>query len=77
MIEAIRERLDDGYVTPKVERFKQGQIVQISGGPLAGLEAVFIRQMTERHRVHLLLKTLGLRAKLTMDMDRVSLPQAL
>ena len=77
MIEAIRERLDDGYVTPKVERFKQGQIVQISGGPLAGLEAVFIRQMTEQHRVLLLLKTLGLRAKLTMDMDRVSLPQAL
>ena len=77
VIEAIRERLEDGYVTPKTERFQKGQIVQIKGGPLTGLEAVFIREMTDQHRVLLLLKTLGLHAKLTIDNDQVTLHQAL
>ena len=77
VIEAIRERLEDGYVIPPTERFQKGQIVQINGGPLAGLEAVFVREMTDQHRVLLLLKTLGLYAKLTMDTEYVSLPQAL
>ncbi|HLZ34131.1 MAG TPA: transcription termination/antitermination NusG family protein [Nitrospira sp.] len=76
LIKAIRERMEDGYVSPAA-RFHKGQIVQINGGPLAGLEAVFVREMSEQHRVLLLLKTLGLRAKLTMDIDQVSLPQAL
>ena len=77
VIEAIRERLEDGYVIPPTERFQKGQIVQINGGPLAGLEAVFVREMTDQHRVLLLLKTLGIQAKLTMDIDQVILPQAL
>ena len=77
MIDAIKERLNDGYVTPHSERLKIGQIVHIKGGPLAGFEAVFVREMTDRNRVLLLLNTLGLHAKLTMDIDQVSLRQAL
>ena len=77
LIGAIKERLEDGCVTPKTERFEKGQIVQIKGGPLAGLEAVFISEMPDQHRVLLFLKTLGLHAKLTIDSDQVILPQAL
>jgi len=77
MIDAIKERLNDGYVTPHLERFKMGQILHIKGGPLAGFQAVFVQEMTDRNRVLLLLNTLGLHAKLTMDIDQVSLPQAL
>ena len=77
MIDAIKERLNNGYVTPHSEHFKMGQILHIKGGPLAGFEAVFVREMTDRNRVLLLLNTLGLHAKLTMDIDQVSLPQAL
>jgi len=77
IIDAIKERLNDGYVMPQSERFKIGQIVHIKGGPLMGIEAVFIREMTERNRVLLLLNTLGLHANLTIDIDQVSLPQAL
>ena len=77
MIDAIKERLNDGYVTPHSERLKMGQILHIKGGPLAGFEAVFVREMTDRNRVLLLLNALGLHAKLTMDIDQVSLPQAL
>jgi transcriptional antiterminator RfaH len=77
IIDAIKERLNDGYVTVKSERFKMGQIVHIKGGPLTGIEAVFMRAMTDRNRVLLLLNTLGFHAKLTMDMDQVSLLRAL
>jgi len=77
LIQAIKERLEDGYVTPKPECFHQGQIVQIKGGPLTGLDAVFIRELTGQHRVLVLLKILGLHAKLTMDIDMIALPQAL
>jgi transcriptional antiterminator RfaH len=77
LIDAIEERLNNGYVTPHWEHFKTGQIVHINGGPLAGLEAVFVREMTDRNRVLLLLNTLGLHAKLNMSIDQVSLSQAL
>ena len=77
MIDAIKERLSDGYVMPHSEHFKMGQILHIKGGPLAGIQAVFIREMTDRNRVLLLLNTLGLHAKVTMDIDQVSLRQAL
>lgn len=76
LIEAIKERAKDGYVIP-AEPLQKGQIVQIKGGPLAGLEAVFVRAMTDRRRVYLLLKTLGLHAGLTMNIDQVCLPRAL
>jgi transcriptional antiterminator RfaH len=77
MIDAIKERLNDGYVSLMPVRLVQGQIVHIKGGPLAGLEAVFMRAMTDRNRVLLLLNTLGFHAKLTLNIDQVSLPQAL
>jgi len=77
MIDAIKERVSDGYVTLMPVRPMYGQIVHIKGGPLAGLEAVFIREMTDRNRVLLLLNTLGFHAKLTLNIDQVSLPQAL
>lgn len=77
IIDAIKERLNDGYVTPQSERFKMGQIVHIKDGPLTGFEAVFMREMTDRNRVLLLLSTLGLHAKLTLNIDQVCLPQAL
>jgi transcriptional antiterminator RfaH len=72
LIQAIRARLEDEYVTRKAERFQKGQNVQIMDGPLAGLEAVFIREMTEQHRVLLLLNTIQLHAKLTVDIDQIS-----
>ena len=77
MIDGIKERLNNGYVTLMPVRPMHGQVVRIKGGPLAGLEAVFVREMKERDRVLLLLNTLGLNAKLTLNMDQVSLPQAL
>jgi len=77
MIDAIKQRLNDGYVTLMPLRPAHGQVVHIKGGPLAGLEAVFIREMTDRNRAILLVNALGFHARLTLNMDQVSLPQAL
>ena len=77
MIDAIKERLHDGCVMLMSVRPVHGQVVNITGGPLAGLEAVFMREMTDRNRVLLLLNAVGLHAKLNLSVDQVSLPQAL
>ena len=77
LINGIKSRMQNGYITPKVERFQNGQIVRIKRGPLAGLEAVFLREMTDQDRVILLLKSLGFNARITADIDHVSLAQAL
>jgi transcriptional antiterminator RfaH len=77
LIDGIKSRMHGGYVTPKADYFHRGQIVHIKGGPLAGLEAVFVREMKEQDRVMLLLKALGFNATVTVNADQVSLPQAL
>jgi transcription antitermination factor NusG len=77
LIDAIKERVNNGYVTLMPVRLVHGQVVHINGGPLAGLEAVFVRETTNRNRVLLLLNTLGLHAKLNMSIDQVSLSRAL
>ena len=72
VVEGIRARLVDGNVIPETEHFQQGQIVHVKAGPLAGLEAVFIRGLTKQHRVLLLMKALAFQANLTIDIDLVS-----
>jgi transcriptional antiterminator RfaH len=77
LIDGIKSRMTDGCITLDSERFKRGQVVEIAGGPLAGLEAVFIKELKDQHRVLLLLRTLGLHAKVTMELENIRLPQAL
>jgi transcriptional antiterminator RfaH len=77
MIETIKANLEDGYVTLKPERFRKGQIVYINGGPLTGLEAVFVQEMPAQKRVLLLLNTIGFQARLALDVEHICLPQAL
>lgn len=77
MIEAIRGRMNDGYVRIQPKSLQQGQIVHVKGGPLAGLEAVFLREMADKHRVCLLLNTLSFQVRLTMDIDHIGVAQAL
>jgi transcriptional antiterminator RfaH len=77
LIEAIKGNMDNGYVTVKPHRLQKGQIVQINGGPLAGLQAVFVREMPERNRVLLLFKALGFHARLVLAAEDVGLAQAL
>jgi transcriptional antiterminator RfaH len=73
LIDGIKSQMTDGHVTPKADDFSRGQIVHITGGPLAGIEAVFVKGLKERHRVLLLLRALGLNATINLDIEHVSL----
>ena len=61
VIDAMKSRLEDGYVTANSLKLSLGDVVRIQDGPLSGLEAVFERQMSGHDRVVLLLRTLALR----------------
>jgi transcriptional antiterminator RfaH len=77
LIQALRERLDEGCIIQPAHCFRKGELVQIKTGPLAGLEAVFVKEIPEQQRVLLLLKMLGLQAKLTMGIEQGNLSQVL
>jgi transcription antitermination factor NusG len=51
--------------------FSAGQTVRVQSGPLKGLEAIFEREMGDRQRAVLLLKTLSYQARVVVDLDQV------
>lgn len=71
VIESIKSRLQDGYVTVQPFSFAPGQAVRIEEGPFRGLEAVFEREMGDRERAVLLLQTLSYQASLVVDLRQV------
>jgi len=77
LIETIKRNIENGYVTLKSERFRKGQVVYIGEGPLAGIEAVFVRDMPEQNRVLLLLKAIGFHARVALGVEDICQPQAL
>ncbi len=72
MIDSIKSRLQEGYVTVQPSSFTAGQTVRIRGGPLQGLEAIFEREMGDQRRVVLLLRTLSYQARVVMDLEQVA-----
>jgi len=75
LIDAIKQRVQGSYVRIAPPSFQSGQVIQISGGPLAGLEAILTGEMSKQHRVSLLLNMLGSQVRLTMDIDQIGLLQ--
>ena len=75
-IEAIKERVVDGYVHVASSSFHEGQVVRIAAGPLVGLEAVFLREMKKQQRVCVLLNMLGRHTEMTLTRDQIRLPHA-
>ncbi|MCI0529834.1 MAG: hypothetical protein L0Y56_20515 [Nitrospira sp.] len=71
IIEAIRARVQNGYVTVSPPSFRPGQMVRIDQGPLRGLEAVFKQQMSSQQRVVLLLRTISYQARVIVDLEQV------
>jgi len=71
MIEQIRSKQRDGYVTIQRPSFSPGERVRIQNGHFSGLEAVFEREMDDRQRGLLLLKALSYQAHLIVDLQDV------
>ena len=72
IIEAIRARMNEGFVTLSPSELIPGQTVRIQEGPFKGLLAVFERELTGTQRVALLLKNVSYNARLIMDREWVS-----
>jgi transcriptional antiterminator RfaH len=72
IIEGIRARLHDGYLTVPAPSFMPGQIMRIQTGPFQGLEAVFVREMSDHERVVLLLRTLTYQARVVVPLEHLA-----
>jgi len=64
IIETILARSEDGYVNIEPRTFKTGDNVEILGGPFAGIEALFMKELGGMERVCLLLKEISMRVVL-------------
>jgi transcriptional antiterminator RfaH len=71
IIEGIRARLHDGYLTVPAPSFMPGATIRIQTGPLQGLAAVFVREMSDHERVVLLLRTLTYQARVVLPVEQV------
>jgi len=71
MIQAIKDRLCNGYVTVPEAAFTPGQVVRIQEGPLRGMEAVFERQIPGHQRAVLLLRAISYQAKVVVDLEDI------
>jgi len=71
MIQAIKDRMCNGYVTIPEAAFMPGQVVRIQEGPLRGVEAVFERHIPEYQRAVLLLRAISYQAKVVVDLEDI------
>ena len=71
MIQAIKDRLCNGYLTIREPAFRPGQVVRIQEGPLRGLEAVFEMQIPGYQRAVLLLRAISYQAKVVVDLEDI------
>jgi transcriptional antiterminator RfaH len=74
IIESIRSRMLEGYLTVPSPSFKRGETVRIQAGPLHGLEAIFEQAMSDRQRAVLLLRTLAYQARLVVPLQHLVHP---
>ena len=72
LIQGMKTRLCNGYVSPNPRRLAPGQVVRIQDGPLSGIEAVFEREMPDHQRVVLLLRTLAYQARVVVPFEQVA-----
>ena len=72
VIDAMKSRLEDGYVTAHSSKLSPGDLVRIQDGPLSGLEAVFERQMSGHQRGVLLLRTLAYQVRVVVPIEHVA-----
>lgn len=75
-IDAIRSTMADSKVyvleKPNDRKLSHGELVKIKEGPLAGLEAIFMHEMSGRQRAVVLLHALALQARAVVDLDQVT-----
>ncbi len=72
IVESIRARMHEGFVSLSLSKLIPGQTVRIQEGPFKGLLAVFERELTGTQRVALLLKNVSYTARVIIDREWVT-----
>ena len=60
------------HLLKKNEGMSSGQLVRIKDGPLAGLEAIFVQEMSGRQRAMVLLQALTLQARVVLGISQIT-----
>ncbi len=66
ILEVIRGRMHDGYVTIE-PRMEPGDRVMVESGPLRGFQGIFEREMKDSERVIILLETVRYQARVLLE----------
>ena len=72
VIDSIKARMQNGFVVLQPQSFRSGDAVRIQDGPLAGIQAVFEKELTGTERIALLLKTVSYQARVLIDRNYVA-----
>ena len=73
IINEIKFRVNsEGYLVKKSNELSSGQLVRIKEGPLAGLEAIFMQEMSGQQRAMVLLHALTLQARVVIGMSQIA-----
>jgi len=67
IISLIRSKIKEGFVNLEPPVFKSGEQIFIKDGPLGGLTAIFLKELSAKERVLVLLNTLAYQAKVELD----------
>jgi transcriptional antiterminator RfaH len=59
VIQSIKERTGEDHIVKLEERWKEGDVVQITSGPLKDLVGIFHRKLSDSGRVKILLSLIG------------------
>jgi transcription antitermination factor NusG len=71
LIETIKSRSKDGYVSIEENQLHRGDKVMIKGGPFDGFMGLFVQDLKPRERVLVLLNTLNYEARIDIYRDLV------
>ena len=71
LIEAIKCRLQEGYIVITGPQLLPGQTVRIENGPLQGFQGIFEREIPGHQRAVILLKALSYQARVVIDLQSV------
>lgn len=75
IIHGIKDKLSKARPISSNNQRKRNlvQLVRITDDPLAGVDAVFMRRMSEGQRAMLLLRTLAVQSRAVIDIDQIAL----
>lgn len=72
IIDFIRVRIENGFIDNQDDSFHTGDIVQITEGPLAGMEGIFLRQLNASERIVILLTTIENQTKVQIERNMIT-----